>query len=104
MLSEAAQSFRDGGPFLDECVTVQVVKLERKAGSSAGEAVVLDIREGDDRPRHSRVEFEPSAYDTVVKAFTERKPISMEGDIYRKGNTYELRRPRNLSFITEGLE
>ena len=103
VLSEAAQSFRDGGPFLDECVTVQVVKLERKAGSSAGEAVVLDIGR-DGRPRHLRAEFEPSAYDTVVKAFTERKPISMEGDIYRKGNTYELRRPRNLSFITEGLE
>ena len=99
ILNEAARSFRRNEPSLDESVIAQVVRLEREPEEFDGRATILYVREG--RPMRMRVEFEEETYGTVIRAFQQREPISLDGDIYRVGNVYELRNPRNLSFAAE---
>ena len=77
----------------------QVVRLEREPEEFDGRARILYVREG--RPIRIEVEFEEETYGTVIRAFEQREPISVDGDIYRVGNVYELRNPRNLSFAAE---
>ena len=99
VLAEAAANFRRNEPFLDESIIAHVVRLEREPKEFDGRAIILYVRDG--RPLRMRVEFEQSTYNTVIQAFQERNPLSMDGDIYRVGNGYELRRPHNLSIIPE---
>ena len=99
ILTEAAANFRRNEPFLDESIIAHVVRLEREPKEFDGRAVILCVRDG--RPLRMRVEFEQSAYNMVIQAFSERNPINVDGDIYRVGNGYELRRPHNLSVITD---
>ena len=99
ILNEAARSFRRNEPSLDESVIAQVVRLEREPEEFDGRATILYVRDG--RPMRMRVEFEEETYGTVIRAFEQREPISVDGDIYRVGNVYELRNPRNLSFAAE---
>ena len=102
ILVEAAKSFRLNEPFLDERIVAQVVRLEREPSEFDGKATVLYLRDG--RPIRMQAEFEESSYNTVIQAFQQRDPISVDGDIYRVGNSYELRSPRNLSLLTEVKE
>ena len=102
ILVEAAKSFRLNEPFLDERIFAQVVRLEREPREFDGRATVLYVR--DDRPIRLQSVFEESSYNTVIRAFEQRDPISVDGDIYRVGNGYELRNPRNLSLLVETKE
>ena len=99
ILVEVAKSFRLNEPFLDERIFAQVVRLEREPREFDGRATVLYVR--DDRPIRLQAVFEESSYNTVIRAFEQRDPISVDGDIYRVGNGYELRNPRNLSLLVE---
>ncbi len=99
ILVEAAKSFRLNEPSLDERIVAQVVRLEREPREFDGRATVLYVR--DDRPIRLQAVFEASSYNTVIRAFEQRDPISVDGDIYRVGNGYELRNPRNLSLLVE---
>ena len=102
ILVEAAKSFRLNEPFLDERIVAQVVRLDREPDDFDGRTTVLYVRDG--RPVRMQAEFEESSYNTVIQAFQQRDPISVDGDIYRIGNTYELRNPRNLSLLKEPEE
>ena len=99
ILTEAANSFRRNEPSLNESVIAQVVKLEREIKEFDGRAVILHVHEG--RPSRLGVKFEKSAFNTVIQAFQERSPISLDGDIYRVGGSYELRNPRNLLLMRD---
>ena len=91
ILVEAAKSFRLNEPFLDERIFAQVVRLEREPREFDGRATVLYVR--DDRPIRLQAVFEESSYNTVIRAFEQRDPISVDGDIYRVGNGYEFAQP-----------
>ena len=97
VLKQAADYFRRNEPFLDETVVAWVVKLEREPEEFDGRAAISCVRDG--KPLRMNVQFEETSYNQVINAFKERRPISVDGDIYRAGNGYELRRPRNLSLI-----
>ena len=99
ILAEAARSFRHHEPSLDQALIAQVVRLEREPEEFDGRATILYVMEG--QPIRLRVKFEEGAYGIVIQAFQQRDPISLDGDIYRVGNTYELRNPRNLSLVSE---
>ena len=99
ILSEAAREFRRYKPFMDELVVARVVKLEREWGQFSGRATLsCDLG---NRPVRLRAEFEQSAYDVVIKAFQDRVPLRLTGDIYREGREYELRNPRCISIPEE---
>lgn len=99
ILTEAARSFRRNEPSLDESLIAQVVRLEREPEEFDGRATILYVMDG--RPVRIQVEFEEETYEIVIRAFQQREPISVDGDIYRVGNTYELRNPRNLLLASE---
>ena len=99
ILTEAARLFRRNEPSLDESLIAQVVKLEREPEEFDGRATILYVMEG--RPIRMRVKFEEETYEIVIRAFQQREPISVDGDIYRVGNAYELRNPRNLLLASE---
>ena len=95
ILSQAAREFRRDEPSMDEYVVAHVVKLEREIKEFDGRATLSWNREN--RPVRLRVEFERSAYDIAIKAFQNRVPLTLTGDIYRDGREYELRKPRGVS-------
>ena len=99
ILTEAAKSFRRNEPLLGESVIAHVVRLEREIKEFDGRAFISYVH--DDRPIRMRVAFEEPAFNTVIQAFQERSPISLNGDIYRVGSAYELRNPRNLALVDE---
>lgn len=98
ILAEVAKSFRSSEPFLNEAVIAYVVRLDREVTEFDGRAILSYVKEG--RPLRLQVRFEEAAYNTVIQAFQERSLISLDGDIYRAGNGYELRNPRNLSLVS----
>ena len=100
ILTEAARSFRRNEPLIGESIVAQVVALAREPQEFDGRATILYVQEG--RPVRINVEFEASSYTDVIRAFETRNPISLDGDIYRVGNAYELRNPRNLSLVEMG--
>ena len=100
ILNEAARSIRRDEPSLDESVIAQVVRLDREPEEFDGRATLLYIR--DSHPTRMQVKFEESVYANVIHAFEERDPISVDGDIYRAGNSYVLRNPRNLCVLPGG--
>ena len=97
ILTEAARSFRRNEPVLDESVIAQVVALAREPQDFDGRATILYVQDG--HPIRMHVNFEEASYTTVIRAFENRNPISLDGDIYRVGGSYELRNPRNLSLV-----
>ena len=97
ILTEAASSFRRNEPQFDETVVAQVVALAREPREFDGRATILYVQDG--RPIRLNVQFEELSYTTVIRAFENRNPISLDGDIYRTGSGYELRNPRNLTSV-----
>ena len=100
ILAEAARTFRRNEPLLDESVVAQVVALARDPEEFDGRATILYV--WDRRPTRLQVIFEESSYGVVIRAFQQRDPISLDGDIYRTGSGYELRNPRNLYLVASG--
>ena len=98
ILTEAARSFRRDEPSLNESVIAQVVRLDREPEEFDGRATLFYIRDGN--PARMQVQFEESSYDTVIQAFGRRDAIGVDGDIYRVGNGYHLRNPRNLRVLS----
>ena len=99
ILVEAANSFRRDEPSYDERIVAQVVRLEREPAEFDGWATIISVR--DRRPTRMRVKFDQSVYDAVINAFKEHASISLDGDVHRLGNGYELRNPRNLSVLPD---
>jgi hypothetical protein len=99
ILTEVARVFRQREPALNESVIGNVVRLDREPEEFDGRATILYVR--DKHPIRLQVQFEQPSYNDVIQAFQQREPISVDGDIYRIGNTYELRNPRNLSLVIE---
>jgi sulfur carrier protein ThiS len=98
VLKEAATEFRRNEPRLDERVEGFVIQLDRPPEKFDGSATLRVVLDG--RQRHVQVKFEQGAYSLVLKAHGERVAVSLDGDIYPRGQQWELRNPRNLRLLT----
>ena len=99
ILEEAAREFRRSEPRLEETVTGFVIALDRAPEEFDGNATLQVVL--DNQPRRIRIQFAQNEYDTAIRAFRDKLPISLDGDIYPVGKRYELRNPRNLLFLSE---
>jgi hypothetical protein len=99
ILTEAAKSFRQNEPSFDEQITAHVVHLDRGPDEFDGRALLLATR--DERLVRIKVEFDRSLYDLAIEVHREQKTITVDGDVHRVGNTYELRNPRNVHVIPQ---
>ena len=102
LLEEAAREFRSNEPRLDCALTGWVIRLDREPDQFDGRATLRLLI--DNRPRHVSVQFEQSMFDTVIHAFRDRIPISLDGDLFPVGQRYELGNPRNLTLIRDADE
>ena len=75
VLEEAAKYFRRAVPSFDERITAMVIRLDREPKEFDGRATIRPL--GDDLPSKMQVQFEQTAYDTVIQAFQERALIAM---------------------------
>lgn len=100
ILNEVAKFFRVYEPSYGE--SLRVIRMEREPDESDGRADLLAWR--DSRLERVKVEFDKVAYAKVTQALKERKEISLNGDVHRVGDGYELRNPRNLSIIGQEMQ
>ena len=100
VLRDGAEWLRRSNPYLNAHVVGEVVILARDQQEPFdGQAVVAYDLDG--RPVSLHVKFEPVDHDTVLEAFTDGSPVSLDGDIIREGRRYHLREPRNVIRVTQ---
>ena len=100
ILNEVAKFFRVYEPSYGE--SLRVIRMEREPDESDGRADLLAWR--DSHLERIKVEFDKTAYARVTQALKEHKEISLNGDIHRVGDGYELRNPRDLSIIGQEMQ
>ena len=95
VLRNGAEWLRRSNPYLNAHVVGDIVILARDEQEPFdGQAVVAYDLDG--RPVSLHVKFDPADHDTVLAAFTEGIPVSLDGDIVREGRRYHLREARNV--------
>lgn len=99
ILEEAAREFRRNEPILEETVTGFVIALDRAPEEFDGNATIQVVL--NNRPRRIRIQFGKDDYNTVIQAFQEKLPVSLEGDIYPVGQRFELRNLQSLMLLTD---
>ena len=103
ILHEVANDIRHKQPSYDEYiegfVLGDVVQLDRKPHEFDGRATIHAVLDG--RLTQMSVTFPERDYLTVIQAFRDQKRISVRGDIYRSGGSYELREPRDLTPLAD---
>ena len=97
VLVEVAKRFKLRQPTYDERVVGHVVVLDRDVKDFDGRAKIETVRDG--RPKRFSVVFPETEFQTVIRAFDKRVPISVDGDVYPSGSGTELRAPRNLVLL-----
>lgn len=97
VLESAAREFHKDEPRLDESLMGYVIALDRGIAQFDGAATLQVLLDG--RPRRLRATFEPAVFDTVIRAFQQRAPVSLDGDIYQVGQRFELRNPRSIVIL-----
>lgn len=96
VFGEAAKLLRLKSPFLDAHITGEIVRLYRERYDEFdGQAVVMC--ELDRRPVTLEVQFDFADREKVLGAFRDGVEISLDGDIHRIGNKYQIRNPRNFA-------
>ena len=100
IFGDAAKLLRLNSPFLDAHITGEIVRLHREQQDEfEGQAVVMC--ELDRRPVALDVQFDFADREKVLSAFRDGVAISLDGDIHRIGNKYEMRNPRNFVAVKE---
>lgn len=102
LVTHNTREFRRNEPRLDCTLTGWVIGLDREPDQFDGRATLRLLI--DNRPCHVSVQFEQSMFDTVIHAFRDRIPISLDGDLFPVGQRYELGNPRNLTLIRDADE
>lgn len=100
ILEEAARELRSREPDYDRALTGWVVNLDKRDPLDFDGTATL-LLTLDERPCRVRVRFEQTDFERVQTAFRERRPIALNGDLYRSGNRYELRNTHELSVLDD---
>lgn len=98
VFAEAVKWLRLNSPFLDAHITGEIVRLYREPHEEFdGQAVMM--YELDGRPVALQVQFAIADRDEVVRAFQDGVEVSLDGDIHRTGNKYQVRNLRNFTCV-----
>ena len=100
VFGEAVKWLRLNSPFLNAHITGEIVRLYREQpGEFDGQAVMM--YELDGRPVALQVQFAIADREEVLRAFRDGVEVSLDGDIHREGNKYEVQNPRNFTVVKE---
>jgi hypothetical protein len=100
VLAAAAQELREHMAEEDVLVTGEVVRLHRE-GSGAGEISIAGIVEGEDRLRRIWMSLSASDYQHATDAHKRTLPVSVRGDLVRRGNRSYLTKPKAFQVLPE---
>jgi hypothetical protein len=92
VLASAAQELRETVAEEGAAVAGNVVRLHRE-GIGSGEISIAGVVEGDDRLRRVWMELADEDYTAAMRAHQEMLPVSVRGDLVRRGNRLYLTNP-----------
>lgn len=95
VVREAVSHLRQLGPFDDELVAGIVSRLTREKDDEIGTIVIEGETRGEKRKVH--VELPDDQYDLAVQAHKTRQPIRIRGTLYKRGRSWVLSDPGQLS-------
>lgn len=101
VLQSAAEELRARSAEEDSVVTGNVVRLYRDSSERPGEVTIAGTVDDDTRLRRIWVELHGDDYDVAVRAHTEMRVVSVQGDIVRRGTRSYLSRPTKFRVLPE---
>jgi hypothetical protein len=101
VLTSAAAELRARSAEEDSVVVGNVIRLYRESGPDTGEVSIAGTVDGEDRLRRVWVELVGDDYETAVQAHTEMRLVSVQGDIVRRGNRFNISLPRKFRILPD---
>jgi len=98
IIAEAARNFKLSEPQLEISVSGWVHNLKKESSTDPEGTIKLNVAI-DRKLKSLKVILSKEDYNKAIAAHKESKAISLDGDLYREGRSYELRNPRNLMVI-----
>jgi hypothetical protein len=96
-LREVARQFRLREPRIGVTLLGTTTNLHRSENQDGGRVTLATFIDNDSRS--VIVDLQPEDYEVAVRAHWKRKPIVIEGDLYRDGQRWRLRSPRGLRVL-----
>lgn len=96
VMREAVTHLRQLGPFDDEVVEGFVGRLTRGNEDEIGTIVIDGEARGSRRNVH--VELPDAQYEMAVEAHRDRRPVRIRGTLYKRGKSWVLSEPGQLTF------
>lgn len=97
IFAQAAHSLKSRAPREDFKITGSIVRLARPEGQDHGQVVIYGMV--DETYRRVRVALEPEDYDLALHAHSNHLPVTLSGELIRRGKAFELKHPRNLQVL-----
>jgi hypothetical protein len=101
VLESAAAELRARSAEEDSVVVGNVVRLYRESSAGTGEVSIAGTVDGEDRLRRIWVELAGDDYETAVRAHTDMRLVSVQGDIVRRGTRSYLTRPSKFRMLPD---
>ena len=99
VLREAARILSDRQERIDEEIYGYVSRLKRNKGDPIGTVTIKAFVEG--KVASVQAEFNEEDYSKITRAHEDRMSVSLEGDLYRKGQRWFIRNPRRISVLED---
>lgn len=99
VLEEAARVLSDRQERTNEEIQGPVVRLKRAKADAKGTATIRAFVDG--RLASVQAVFDPSDYEKITRAHQNRRSVSLEGDLHRKGQRWHLRNPRGVTILRD---
>jgi len=77
------------------------VRFYRETVTGSGEVSIAGTVDGEDRLRRIWVELAGDDYETAVRAHTDMRLVSVQGDIIRRGTRSYLTRPSKFRMLPD---
>ena len=101
VLESAAVELRARSAEEDSVVVGNVVRLYRESSAGTGEVSIAGTVDGEDRLRRIWVELAGEDYEAAVRAHTDMRLVSVQGDIVRRGTRSYLTRPSKFRTLPD---
>ena len=102
ILREAARTFRNREPRLDERLFGFVQRLKRYESETDGTVTLRASVDG--KVQSVTVVLSESDYNLAIQAHRDRSPVILEGDLQRFGQRWRLSNPRIVEIIVASQE
>ena len=99
VLEEAARILSDRQERCDERIEGYVSALARDQSDPEGRATIKAVIDG--ALVSVKADFSQSEYNRIADAHTRRLSVSLEGDLRREGQRWQLMNPRDLTLIED---